>query len=139
MPLRFALLALLLASAPRASETPETIVQDKLLTPLARNESMRGRFSRARPPAAERRLRMLDATPVADGKGGAFVGFAVDARWGRGDEPWRENVISGCVYPETGEVYVRYGTRFRAGAALLGKMADPAPEHVCRAVTAGQT
>lgn len=139
MPSRLALLALLLASALRASETPDSIVQDKLLTPLAKQESMRGRFSRARPPPAERRVRMLDAAPVADEKGAAFVGFAVDARWGRGDEPWNENVISGCVYPETGEVFVRYGKRFRNAAALFGKTSELAAEHVCHASAAGQS
>jgi len=134
---RLALLALLLASALRASETPESIVQDKLLTPLAKQESMRGRFSRARPPAAERKLRMLDAAPVADRKGAAFVGFAVDARWSRGDEPWTADVIVGCVYPDTGEIYLRYGKRFGAASGLLGKGIQPAAEHICKAAGQG--
>jgi len=35
MPCRLALLVFLLASAPRASETPESLVREKLLAPLA--------------------------------------------------------------------------------------------------------
>jgi hypothetical protein len=110
------------------------VVQEKLLAPLAARESARSSYSRARPPAAERRLRMLDAAPVADGKGAAFVGFAVDARYGRGGAgQWQEKVITGCVYVESGEVYVRYGDAFRAAGVLLGKTTPPAAAHVCRA------
>ena len=75
MPCRLALLVFLLASAPRASETPESLVHEKLLAPLAAREKARSSYSRARPPAAERRVRMLDAAPIADAKGGAFAGF----------------------------------------------------------------
>jgi hypothetical protein len=133
MPCRLALLVFLLASAPRASETPESLVKEKLLAPLAAREKARSSYSRARPPAAERRVRMLDAAPVADEKGGAFVGFAVDARYGRGEGRWQEDVITGCVYPATGEVYVLYGDDFRPARVLLGKTIPPAASHVCRA------
>jgi hypothetical protein len=110
-------------------------VQDKLLTPLAAKESARGSYSRARPPAAERRVRLLDATPIADGQGGAFVGFAVDARYGRGEGLWRQSVITGCVYVERGEVYVRYGDAFRAAGVMLVKATPPAAGNVCRAAS----
>lgn len=136
MPCRLALLVFLLASAPRASETPDSLVQDKLLAPLAAREEARSRYSRAAPPPAERRVRLLDAAPIADGKGGAFVGFAVDARVG---DVWHESVITGCVYPERGEVYVRIGTGFRAPRVLLGKKTPPAPSHVCHAAAAPES
>jgi len=132
MPCRLALLVFLLASTLRASETPESLVHEKLLAPLAAREKARSSYSRARPPAAERRLRMLDAAPIADAKGGAFVGFAVDARYGRGAGRWQEDVITGCVYAGTGEVYLRYGRAFRAAGVLLGKTVPPAASHVCR-------
>ena len=46
---------------------------------------------------------------------------------------WREGVITGCVYPATGEVFVRYSNAFRAAGVLLGKVTPPAASHVCRA------
>jgi len=136
MPCRLAVLVFLLASALRASETPESLVQEKLLAPLADREEARSSYSRARAPAAERRVRMLDAGPIADAKGGAFVGFAVDARYGRGAGRWQKDVITGCVYAGTGEVYVRYGHYFRAPGVLLGKPIPRAASHVCRAAGA---
>ena len=128
----YALLALLLASAPQAPQKPESLIQDKLLTPLAARDGSRGSYSRARPPPMERRLRLTDAEPTNDGHGGAFVTFAVDARYGRGEGRWMENTITGCAYAATGEVYVRYGQGFRSADALLGKPSRPAPDHVCR-------
>jgi hypothetical protein len=136
MPLRLALLVFLLASAPRASESPRSLVEEKLLAPLAAREEARSSYSRARPPAAERRVRMLDTEPIADAKGGAFVRFAVDARYGRAAGRWQQNVITGCVYAATGEVYLRYGHGFRAAGVLLGKKVPPAASHVCRAAGA---
>jgi len=79
---------------------------------------------------------MLDAAPIADAKGGVFVGFAVDARYGRGAGRWQEDVITGCVYAGTGKVYLRYGDAFRAAGVLLGKKIPPAASHVCRAAGA---
>src|SRR5262249_13594817 len=137
MPCRLALIVFLLASAPRASQTPESLVQEKLLVPLAERERARSSYSRARPPAAERRVRLLDATPLADGKGGAFVGFAVDARYGGGEGRWRQSVITGCVYAESGEVYVRYGEAFRGAGVMLGKATPQAAGHVCSAASRG--
>ena len=136
MPCRLVFLVFLLASAPRASETPESLVQEKLLAPLAAREKARSSYSRARPPAAERRVRMLDAAAIADAKGGAFVGFAGDARYGRGAGRWQEDEITGCVYAATGEVYLRTGHRYRAAGVLLGKTVPPAASHVCRAAGA---
>jgi hypothetical protein len=136
MPCRPALLVLLLASALRASEAPESMVQEKLLTPLAARDAARSRYSRGEAPAAERRLR-LETARTADAKGGAFIGFAVDARYGFGEGRWRPNVIGGCVYLESGDVYVRYGDGYREAGVLLGKKAAPAASHVCRAAGAG--
>src|SRR5262249_31688810 len=81
---------------------------------------------------AEHRLRLLDTASIADGKDGAFVRFAVDARNGRGNGRWQENAITGCVYVESGEVYVRYGKAYRSAGVLLGKSTPPAAGHVCR-------
>jgi hypothetical protein len=129
MPCRLAVLVFLLASAPRASEAPESLVQDKLLAPLKARDHARISYSRALPPA-ERRVRVLDNSPIMDRKGGAFVGFAVDARYGRGKGQWEQNVITGCVYGETGEVYVRLGRAFRA-AGVLAREGDTAGSGPC--------
>ena len=127
------LLALfLLASAPRAPETAESLVREKLLAPLLARDDARPRYSRAGPPPSQRRVRVLDSAPLADGKGGAFVSYAIDSRYGG---RWTEKIISGCVYPATGEVYVRLGNAFRDASILLGKPASPAASHICRAIT----
>jgi hypothetical protein len=131
-----AVLAFLLASAPHASDSAESLLKDKLLAPLAAPERARTSYSRAAPPPAEHRLRILDAAPIADGKGGAFVGFAVDARRHSGKGPWHQNAITGCVYLESGEVYVRYGKGYHAARILFGTWSPPAPGHVCRAAEA---
>jgi hypothetical protein len=135
-----AFLFFLLASAPRTSENPESLIQDKLLAPLAAREGARSRYSRAASPAAERRLRLLDTEPVMDAKGSAFVRFAVDARYGLavelrrdGGGRWQQNAITGCVYPGSGEVYLRYGDAFRSAGVLLGRKTLRAASHVCRA------
>jgi len=61
MPCCLAVLVFLLASAPRASSPLSRWSRRKLLVPLAARENARSSYSRARPPAAERRVRMLDA------------------------------------------------------------------------------
>jgi len=116
MPCSLAVLAFLVASAPQVSD-PESLVEDTLLAPLAARERGRTSYSRASPPA-EQRVRILDAEPIADGKGGVFVGFAVDARSRRGKGRWMENTITGCVYLESGEVFVQYGNGYRAAGGL---------------------
>ena len=118
----------------------ETLVQQKLVKPLAAKEAKRARFSRVRLPAQEHRVRVLDPHPVKDSEGGSFVAFAVDGRYGieafEGKAAgWRENEIVGCVYPERGEVFVRMGDEFRAATVLLGKKEKPAAAHTCQAAT----
>ena len=132
MPICLALLTLLLASGPRASETPESLIQHNLLAPLAAREKGRSRYSRAGPPAVERRLRMLDETPIADAKGARFQTFTVDARYGLGKGTWDKGEITGCVYPASGEVYVKVGNGYRGAGVLLGKNMPVMPPHVCR-------
>jgi len=82
-------------------------------------------------------VRLLDAAPLADSKGGAFVGFAVDARYGRGEGRWKESVMTGCVYVESGEIYLQYGDAFRAAGVILGRVTPPAAGNVCRAASGG--
>jgi hypothetical protein len=120
------------------SKNAEALVQRELLQPLAAKERDQSRFSRARLPAQERRVRMLDDQPRKDTAGNAFFTFAVDARHGvypRTEDDaahWRPAAITGCVYVERGEVFVTSGDRYRPAAFLLGKNLKPAAEPICQ-------
>jgi hypothetical protein len=120
------------------SKEAGALVQRALLQPLAAKERDQSRFSRARLPAQERRVRVLDQQPRKDAAGDAFFTFAVDARHGlypvaEGDEAsWRPGTITGCVYVERGEVFVKSGDRYRPSAFLLGKNLKPVAETICR-------
>lgn len=92
-------------------------VEEGLLKPLAQREGS-GRFSRERPAPRERRVRLTQDRLSADKQGRAFVGFAVDVRFGNA---WSENDLVGCVYRKSGELYVKRGDAYRPAAFLLGK------------------
>lgn len=121
-------LAFALAFVPSLASGDEPSLADRvrqrvdsgLLKPLAQQEDQR--FSRARPPPAERRVRILDTTPIVDAAGNTYVAFAVDVRFGT---EWHENDIVGCAYPTTGKLFVKRGETYRPSAFLLGKKADP--------------
>ena len=104
-------------------------VEKALLEPLARQEKERSRFSRARMPPQERRVRVTQATPTPDASGRAYLPFAVDVR--RGAE-WHQNDVVGCAYPQTGALFVKRGDEYRPAEILLGKDVDVAPS-VCTA------
>jgi hypothetical protein len=76
------------------------------------------RFSRERPPPRERRARITQAEVSVDKQGRAFVAFAVDVRFG---DTWQQNDIVGCVYRNSGELYVKRGDEYRPAAIMLGK------------------
>jgi hypothetical protein len=75
------------------------------------HEANKSRFSRARLPPRERRVRVTQVTPAVDAAGRPFMAFAIDVRFG-GDE-WRENDIVGCAYTKSGELFVKRGDDFR--------------------------
>src|SRR5262245_11665941 len=87
---------------PDAARAAAVLVERELLEPLAIKERQYSRFSRARLPPDERRVRVLDEEPRLDARGDAFFRFAVDARHGvpglAGDEAWRLGALTGCVY-----------------------------------------
>ena len=121
---------------PAVQQQVETLVQATLLQPLAKRDDERSRFSRARMPPAERRVRVLSAE--VDATGAAFVRFAVDARGGL-KQTWQPNTIVGCAYPERGEVFVdrsatpgTHASDVRDASVLLGKKVAPAPTSTCR-------
>lgn len=118
-------------------KTAVALVSNELLQPLAEKERSRGRFSRARLPAQERRVRILDEQARKDTRGNAFVGFAVDARHGlravaADDASWRKATITGCVYLDSGEVFVKKGDQYRPAAFLLGKNLKAAAAGTCQ-------
>ena len=125
-------LALLLVPSFASADEPlvsvvQRRVEKALLEPLAQKEKERSRFSRARMPPQERRVRVTQTTTTLDASGRAYMAFAVDVR--RGNE-WHENDVVGCAYTQTGALFVKRGDEYRAADILLGKDADVAP-NVC--------
>jgi hypothetical protein len=118
------------ADEPTLTEWTEQRVQDGLVKPLADLESHR--FTRARPPPRERRVRVLQTTATPDKSGRPFVPFAVDVRFG---PEWHENDIVGCAYTGSGNLYVKKGDAYRPASFLLGKNDDPVVG-VCEAAPA---
>jgi hypothetical protein len=94
-------------------------VDDGLIKPLAKLE---GRFSRSRPAPHARRVRVIQSTVSLDKSGRAFVPFAIDVRFG---SEWHDDDIVGCVYRESGDLFVKKGDSYRPSAFLLGKNVEP--------------
>jgi len=111
------------------------LVNEQLVKPLAIKEKEQSKFSRARLPAAERRVRVLDDKAQQDGAGNAFFAFAIDARhgWSDDDKAWTKSAITGCVYVGSGEVFIKRGNGFHPAKAALGKKTKAAPEYTCHA------
>jgi hypothetical protein len=111
------------------------LVRHDLIQPLAVKEDNQGRFSRGRLPPQERRVRILDDKPRTDADGVAFLRFSVDARFGyvaNDDESrWNRDTITGCVYLERNQVFVKKGDSYRPAAFLLGKKVKAAAESTC--------
>jgi hypothetical protein len=112
------------ADEPSLVEWVRNRVQTGLVKPLAESEGGR-RFSRGRPPPAERRIRVLSATTTKDPRGRGFVAYAVDVRFGSGE--WQKDDILGCAYRDSGELFVKNGDAYRPAAFLLGKDLPPVP------------
>jgi hypothetical protein len=104
-------------------------VDEGLVKPLAERERTTSRFSRARMPPAERRVRVTQTTESRDVSGRAFMTFAVDVKYG---SEWHENDVVGCAYTASGLLFVKRGDEYRPAAFLLGKAADAVPG-VCQA------
>ncbi len=138
---------------PPAVAAAKAHIERDLVAPLTVNEQRRSRMTRARQPALARRVRMLTTSPSKDSSGRAFFGFAVDARYGANpmstekpsaaerqawatneEQQWQKDAITGCLYPESGDVFVNRGGAWFRGALLLGKKEKRPSEGVCRAV-----
>jgi hypothetical protein len=132
-------------AADREVKTPEqratlALVKHDLLQPLIAKEEGRSKFSRARMPPEERRVRILDEQPSKDAQGIAFVRFSIDARWGMGgsddENHWRRDDITGCVYLDKNQIFVKSGDQYRPAAFLLGKNLKAAAQSTCQPVSA---
>jgi hypothetical protein len=113
------------------------LVSHDLIQPLAAKEERDRRFTRAALPPQARRVRILDEKPRKDAQGVAFMRFSIDARFGyvrpsgEEDSQWRPNTITGCVYLERDQVFVKKGDSYRSAAFLLGKKVKAAAESTC--------
>ena len=112
--------SLALADEPSLAEWAEHRIDAGIVKPLADREG--SRFSRSRPPPHERRIRVTQAALSRDRRGGSFMAFAIDVRFGG---EWQQNDIVGCVYAGSGDLFVKRGDGYRAAAFLFGKKADP--------------
>ena len=122
------------APKPATPTTPASLVTAKLIQPLAAKETEHSKFSRARLPPSERRVRVLDEKPQQDTGGDAFYTFAVDEKRGWSDDSaWNKAKITGCVYPDRGEVFIKRGNAFHPAVAATGKKTKAAPERTCQA------
>ena len=127
----------------QATATPDqrqaqTVVQTKLVNPLSEKEAARSRFSRVLRPTPVMRVRVTDPQPQKDAHGSAYMTFAVDScnRFVRDKgDCWQRAAITGCVYPQSGQVFVQRGDQFFPADVMLGKKADSA-SNVCQSSAA---
>jgi hypothetical protein len=115
--------SLALAGEPSASPEVQAIearVTAELVKPLVTKEQERAKFSRARLPPGERRVRVTQATPSVDATGKAFFAFSIDSRFGAG---WTKDDVVGCAYVD-GDLFVKRG-EYRPASILLGKNVKP--------------
>jgi hypothetical protein len=116
----------------------KAVLEAKLLEPLQKKEASRSHFSRAALPPQTRRIRILNNAPQTDAKGHSFVPFAIDQSHAYGGDKeipeanWFKDVITGCVYPDTGDVMVRRGEAYYPSSILLGSAAPLASGDVCQ-------
>lgn len=117
----------------------QSLVQNKLVTPLSAKESERSRFSRVLRPAPVMRVRMTAPEPQKDAAGAAYMSFAVDTCYGfrRTADCWQKAAITGCVYPGSGQIFVQRGTDYFPAEIMLGKRAGQAAT-VCAPPTLAQ-
>jgi hypothetical protein len=120
---------------PVSAQADELVMND-LLYPLEEKETGRSRFSRGRMPATERRVRILDEVARHDALGAKFIRFAVDERHGidafSESANWQQATITGCVYLDRKQVFVKKGEQYRPASFLLGKKVKAAGVLTCR-------
>lgn len=133
-----------IAAEPAAEQSPDQriaqqLVQSKLVTPLSAKESERSRFSRVLRPAPVMRVRLTTPQPQKDSSGAAYMAFAIDTCYGFRPtaDCWRKAALTGCVYPQNGQIFVQRGADYYPAAVMLGQKGDPTAT-VCHPPTLAQ-
>jgi hypothetical protein len=122
------------ADEPTLAQWAQRRVEDGLVKPLdAKHDRIP---SRALPPPRARRVRVTQSTLSTDKSGRSFVPFSVDVKYGSSE--WSKDDIVGCVYRETGELFVKKGDAYRPAEFLLGKNVKPVPG-VCEAAATARS
>jgi hypothetical protein len=116
------------ASDPAASA--KTTVEKALIQPLAQREANQSRLSRAAIPARTRTVRIVDASAHRDARGAEFVAFSIDEQRGL-QHVLSKDALTGCVYPKSGEVFVKRGDSHYPAGLLLGKTSKKTEAQVC--------
>ena len=117
------------ADEPSLAAQTQVRVEEGLVKPLIAQEANVSRFSRARRPPSERRVRVTQTAASTDKAGRSFMAFAVDVKF-RGGE-WRADDMVGCAYTK-GDIFVKTGDTYRPAAFFLAKPAEPVTD-VCQA------
>ena len=129
-----ALTSSLASAGSKTAPTTASLINAKLIQPLVAKEENQSKFSRARPAPSERRVRAEDK-PQQDSAGNSFFAFSVDTRrgWSDDESAWTKDAITGCVYLDRGEVFIKRGKVFHPAAAAIGKKTKAAPSGTCTA------
>lgn len=118
-----------LADEPPPAQWAQRRVEEGVVKPLQKQDDERSTMSRVRRPPHERRVRVTDKAVTYDKSGAAFMAFAVDVKYG---DKWKQGDVVGCVYKESGNLYIKKGDAYRPLAFLLGQNVPPIPG-VCTA------
>jgi hypothetical protein len=120
------------ADEPSPAAKVKARVEEGLIKPLAQRDTKKtSRFSRARLPPQERRVRVTQTDPSRDKSDRPFMAFAIDVRYGT---EWKENDVVGCAYLGSRDLFVKVGGSYRPAKVVLGQYADDAPAGTCVAV-----
>jgi len=110
--------------------TATDAIDRELIGPLAEKDGGQEIYSRAYIPPHVRTVRIDDPKPRADADGKRFLTFAIDDT-GMSSKV-RKDAITGCVYPDSGKVFVGRGGSFFPAELLLGKKVATVAD-VCKA------
>jgi len=77
-----------------------------------------------------RTVRILDERARRDLRGAEFFAFSIDERRGI-QKVVAQDAITGCVYPGSGDVFVKRGDSHYPVGLLLGQTSKKAEAHVC--------
>lgn len=119
------------SAAPPPADEAVAQVHRLFLEPLIARDAQTSRFSRAARPPTQRRLRSQGDAPRTDATGALFYAFAIDHRASGG--AWQHDAEVGCIYPDTGEIYVARGGVYLSSGWWLGTGGGEAPGSACRA------